>query len=101
MCAYPGGPCVTREVTENPTPTSAQRALAAGYCASCEGSSAPGCVDRVFAAPFQDEESMPFAILALSDASATNGLSCVAEATRASSVCAGAFVTCLAKYRPI
>jgi hypothetical protein len=101
MCAYPGGPCVTREVTENPTPTSAQRALAAGYCASCEGSSAPSCVDRVFAAPFQEGDTIPFAILALSDASATNGLSCVDEAKAAPSVCEGAFVTCLAKYRPI
>jgi hypothetical protein len=93
LCGYPGGPCVTRRVTERPQPTAAQSALAAGYCAACEGS-APGCTDRLFAAPYEDAETLPFAILAVSDASATSGLSCVDPTT------CGSFITCLAKFRP-
>ncbi len=98
-------PVTPEPASKSATATAAQRALADAFCHTCVADEpAPDCVDATLR-HVGPGETIGVAILALSDSGAMEGLSCASE-TRATNqptpfLCEDAFITCLARYRPI
>ncbi len=98
-CGYPD-PCVVEQVTRAPA-TDAQRALANAYCRACSPDADIGqCRD----AALRHEgggESLSVALRVLGDTNAERALECETNLAHDPQSCEGAFINCLAKYRPI
>lgn len=98
-CGYPD-PCVAEHVERMPA-TDAQRALAAAYCRACSPEAdLAECQDAALR-PEGGGESLSFALRVLGETNAERALECEANTRRDTGACDSAFITCLAKYRPI